>query len=112
MSIVLVMSSKNHSKLEMVKQEMANETINILGISELKWTGMRKINSDNHYIYWKVKVKVPQLCLTLCDPMDYTVHGSLQARILELVVIPFSRESSQPSDQTQVSNIAGRFFTS
>ena len=90
MSIVLVMSSKNHSKLEMVKQEMANETINILGISELKWTGIRKINSDNQYIYWKVKVKVPQLCLTLCDPMDYTVHGILQARILEWVAYPFS----------------------
>ena len=77
---------------------MARVNINILGISELKWTGMRKINSDNHYIYWKVKVKVPQLCLTLCDPMDYTVHGILQARILELVAVPFSRESSQSRD--------------
>ena len=44
--------------------------------------------------------------------MDYTVHGILQARILEWVAFPFSRGSSQPSDWTQVSRIAGRFFTS
>ena len=61
---------------------------------------------------WKWKVKVTQSCLTFRDPMDYTVHGSLQARILEWIAFPFSRESSQPRDQTQVSRIAGRFFTS
>ena len=44
--------------------------------------------------------------------MEYTVHGILQARILEWVACPFSRGSSQPSDQTQVSHIASRFFTS
>ena len=38
-----------------------------------------------------MKVKVAQSCLTLCNPMDYTVHGILQARILEWVAIPFSR---------------------
>ena len=43
-----------------------------------------------------LKVKVAQSCLTLCDPMDYTVHGILQAIILEWVTFPFSRESSQP----------------
>ena len=48
----------------------------------------------------------------LCDPMDYLVHGILQARILEWVAVPFSRGSFQPRDQTQVSHIAGRFFTS
>ena len=58
------------------------------------------------------QVKVTQLCPTLCDPMDYTVRGILQARILEWVAFPFSRGSSQPRDQTQVSRIAGRFFTS
>ena len=57
-------------------------------------------------------VKVAQLCPTLCDPMDYTVLGILQARILEWVAVPFSRGSSQPRDQTQFSHIAGRFFTS
>ena len=57
------------------------------------------------------EVKVTQLCPTFCDPMDYTVHGILQARILEWVAFPFSRGSSQPRDRTQVSCIAGRFFT-
>ena len=45
-------------------------------------------------------------------PRDYTVHGSLQARTLEWAAIPFSGGSSQPRDQTQVSPIAGGFFTS
>ena len=44
--------------------------------------------------------------------VDYTVHGLLQGRILEWVASPFSRGSSQPRDQTQVSRIAGGFFTS
>ena len=60
----------------------------------------------------KVKVKVPQPCPALCDPMDYTVHGILWARILEWVAVPYSRGSSQPRDQTPVSCIAGRLFTS
>ena len=59
-----------------------------------------------------MKVKVPQSCPTLCDPVDYTVHGILQARILEWIAVPFSRGSSQPRDSTQVSHIAGGFFTS
>jgi len=42
--------------------------------------------------------------------MDYTVHGILQSRILEWVVFPFSRGTSQSRDQTKVSHIAGRFF--
>ena len=45
------------------------------------------------------KVKIAQLCLTLCDPMDYRVHGILQARILEWVTFPFSRGSSQPGNK-------------
>ena len=57
------------------------------------------------------EVKVTQSCLTLCNPVDYTVHGILQARILEWVAFPFSRGSSQPRDRTQVSRIAGAFFT-
>ena len=61
-------------------------------------------------------VLVTQLCPTLCNPTDHSlpgssVHGILQARILEWVAIPFSRGSSWPRDQTWVSRIAGRFFT-
>ena len=44
--------SMNQGKLEVVKQEMARENINILGISELKWTGMGEFNSDDHCIYY------------------------------------------------------------
>ena len=60
---------------------------------------------QSNYLYWsaiavwkekKVKVKVAQSCLSLCDPMDFIVHGILQARILEWVA--FSRGSSQPRD--------------
>ena len=59
-----------------------------------------------------VKVKVTQSCSSLCDPMDYTVPGILQARILKWVAFPFSSGSSQSRDQTQVFCIADRFFTS
>ena len=56
-----------------------------------------------------------QLCLTLCNPMDCSppgssVRGTLQARILEWVAMPFSRKSSQPRDQTWVSHITSIFF--
>ena len=68
--------------------------------------------------YWlnALLVSVAQLCPTLYNPMDCnlpgsSVHGILQARILEWVTIPFSRGSYWPRDQTWVSCIAGRFFT-
>ena len=64
-----------------------------------------------HITRQKVKVKVTQSCLTLCDPMDYRVHGILQARILEWVVFPFSRGSSQPRSWTQVFCIASKTRT-
>ena len=44
--------STNQGKLEVVKQEMARVNFNILGISELRWTGMGEFNSDDHYIYY------------------------------------------------------------
>ena len=60
--------------------------------------------------------EVPQSCLTLCDQMDCSlpgssVHGVIQARIMEWVAISFSRGSSWPRDWTQVSCIVGRHFT-
>ena len=59
---------------------------------------------------------VTQSCPTLCDPIDCSswgpsVHGILQARILEWVATPSSRGSSQPRDRTQASHIVGRFLT-
>ena len=73
----------------------------------LPWT--KKSWGIHHFCTLSWKVKVAQLCPTLCN---YTVHGILQARILEWVAFPFSRGSSQPRDQTQVSHIAGGLFTS
>ena len=63
-----------------------------------------------------VCVLVTQSCLTRCDPMDYSppgssVYGILQARILEWVASSFSREYSQPRDQSWASRLAGRFLT-
>ena len=59
----------------------------------------------------KVKVKIAQSCLTVCNPMDCIVHGVLQARRLEWVAYPFCSRSSPPRDWTGVSCIAGGFFT-
>ena len=59
----------------------------------------------------KVKVNVTQSCLTLRDPVDFRIHGILQARILEWEAFPFSRVTSQLSGGTQVSCIAGGFLT-
>ena len=63
-------------------------------------------------LFASAKVKVSHLCPTLCNPMGYRVHGILQARMLEWVAFPFSRGSSLPRDRTEVSCIAGGFFTS
>ena len=68
------------------------------------YTHIYDIYTYNIYIYdtfcctLETKVKITQLCPTLCDPMDYTVRGILQARILEWVAFPFSRGSPQTRD--------------
>ena len=77
------------------------------------------IISDKHFLssFTHIQeVKVTQSCPTLCNPKvcsppGSSVHGILQARILEWVAIPFFRGSSWPMDWTHISRIAGRFFT-
>ena len=73
-----------------------------------KW--LLNLSTYPHYMC----VSVTQLCPTLCDPMDCSppgsVHGILQARILQWLTVPFSRESSWPRDRTRVTCIADRFF--
>jgi len=69
-----------------------------------------------YYVHACMCAKSLHLCLTLCNSLDCSppgssVHGILQARILEWVPMPSSRGSSQPRDWTQVSRIAGGFFT-
>ena len=92
----------------------------------MKITYYRSEDNDGIYIYRQntyyiyiyifnifiMNMKVAQSCPTLCHRMDYIDLEILQPRILEWVTFPFSRGSSQPKDQTQVSRIAGRFFTS
>ena len=76
------------------------------------WHWNKEILREYWYCDLSVKMKVTQLYPTLCNPMDYTVHGILQATVPEWVAIPFSRGSSQARDQTQILHIAGEFFTS
>ena len=68
------------------------------------------------YTHFYNCVLVAQLCPALCDPKDcslpgFSVYGTFQARTLEWVAISLSRGPPQPRDQTQVSCMAGRFFT-
>ena len=84
------------------------------GVSKLH----RSVTSSPLYVFVCVNlfVLVAQSCPALCSSMDCSppvssVHGILQARMLEWVAFPFSRWSSEPRDWTQVSHIAGRFFT-
>ena len=75
-----------------------------------------EVRRDNAEIQRSVCVLNCSVVRDSCDPIDcslpgFSVHGILQARILELVAISFSRVSSQPKNQTEVSCIAGRFFT-
>ena len=79
-------------------------TLTMLQVLSWNWREISILMSE-----W---VKVTQSCLILCDPMDYTVHGIFQARILKRAAFPFSRGSSQPRDWTQISHISGGFFTS
>ena len=96
----------------------------ILIIKSLKWRDILLfIYLLNPFL--SPKTSSPTLCVyvsgakssqSLCDPTDcippgFSVHGILQARILEWIAFPFSRESSQPRDWTWVSRIVGRFFT-
>ena len=57
-------------------------------------------------------MKVTQLRRTLCDPMGYTVYGIFETKILKWIDFPFYKGSSEPWDRTQVSRIAGEYFTS
>ena len=81
------------------------------------WVTSFTLNLPLGLCVWKLKLLVAQLCLTLCNPMNCSppgssVHGILQARILEWVASPSPGKSSRLRDQTWVSCMAGGFFTS
>ena len=96
------------------KWETGIQTL-IWGCGEVENSGEWAINLKKE-LYICVCVLFTKSCLTLCDPMNWSpsgssVHEISKARILEWVAIPFSRGSLWPRDWTQVSCIAGRFFT-
>ena len=83
--------------------------------STLAWRIQTSLRSKSSVTYsWSDFRREPESCSVMSDSFrpHGIVHGVLQARILERVAVPFSRGSSQPRDQTQVSLIAGGFFTS
>ena len=97
----------------MKKLRIKGVKISCSSLTARKWQNWYLKNLDFFFpsIYLAVKVKAAWSCPTLCDPVVCTVHGILQARILEWVAFPFSRGSSQLRDQTQFSCTAGGFFT-
>ena len=98
-------SSSFHPHISLVKSELLSLRKMSLGVQV---TNLR----SSCLSFPCIVVKVSQSCPILWDPIGYTVCGILQARILEWIAFPFSRGSSQPRDRTQVSHIAGGFFTS
>ena len=115
------------SKINEMKTSSHNSTGDVSWKERIQWY-WRSINTI--YTIWRrengknwtepkrniMNHEVTQSCLILWDPMDCSpsgssVHGIFQARVLEWIAISFSRGSSQPKNQTQVSRIAGRCFT-
>ena len=96
------------------------KTISYLPFTESVFEGTLGVAVPSFVIYQFSESILAKLCACVCaqsrpplhNPMDDTVRGILQARILEWVAFPFSRGSSQPRDQIQVFRIAGEFFTS
>jgi len=108
-----------------VEAELETKTRPLFGMrsdsllhKEILWKLKQDFSMFSSECYHHCEVKwseVAQSCLTVCNPMDcspqgFSVHGILQARILEWVPISFSRGSSRLRDQTPVSHIAGRHF--
>ena len=81
------------------------------GKGQFSFQSQRKAMPKNVQSKESERSEVAQSFPTLCNPMASSIHGILQAIILEWVAMPFSRGSSWPRDQTQVSHIAGGFFT-
>ena len=100
-----------------IKRRSNMEKIHIQYPVQLKMLNLAQKHAYIYiYMYVYLCVLITQSCPTLYDPMNCSlpgssVHGILQARIQEWVVISFPRGSSRPRDRTWISNIAGRFFT-
>ena len=101
----------NQGKLEVVKQEMTRVNVDILGISELKWTGMGEFNSDNHYIYYcrqeslrrngvatMVNKRVRNAVLGCSLKYDRMISVRLQGKPFNIMVIQVYTPTSNPEE--------------
>ena len=111
--------SMNQGKLEVVKQEIARVNVNILGISELKWTGMVEFNSDDHYIYYcrqeslrrngvaiKVNKKVQNAVLGLNLKNNRMISVHFQGKPFNITVIQVHEPTSN-AEQAEVEQCYG-----
>ena len=129
------LSSQSNSHIHTLDLKVSGAEENLFNVSRLhffrtekedegpaerrEWAGTDQQSQPRSAQYIQSESQVTQSCPTLCNPMDCSppgssVHRLLQIRIMEWIAIPSSRGSSQgsqPRDQTQVSCIAGRFFT-
>ena len=73
----------NQGKLEVVKQEMARVNVNILGISDLRWTGMGELNSDGYYIYYcgQESLRINRVALTVNSQSEMHYLGAISKMI-------------------------------
>ena len=92
-AMILVICYHSHFAKVLLKSLAQWMDLEIVILKEVGQT-----EKDTYHMISLMKVKVTQLCLTLCNPVDYTVCGILSARILEWVAIPSSRGSSPPRD--------------
>ena len=83
----------NQGKLEIVKQEMARVNVNILGISELKWTGMGEFNSDDHYVYYCGQESIRR------TDMETEAQG-IKELLCSIDSVSFSSDVTQPQQKT------------
>ena len=79
----------NQGKLEIVKQEMARVNINVLGISELKWTGMGEFNSDEHYIYYGGQEALRRNGIALIVKKSEMQYLGTNLKNVKTVLVPF-----------------------
>ena len=83
----------NQGKLEVVKQEMARVNIGILGISELRWTGMGEFNSDDHYIYYSGKESLRRNGVAIMVNKSLKCSAWLQSQKQQNDLCSFSRQT-------------------
>ena len=85
----------NQGKLEVVKQEMARANVDILGISELKWTGMGEFNSDDHYIYYCGQESLEEMGVTIMVNKSLKCSTWMQSQKRQNDLRSFPRQTIQ-----------------